>query len=257
VAVSASAELSGRVAVVTGASSGIGEQIARTLAAHGAAVALLARRADRLQAIVKDVTASGGRAASYPVDLADAAATTAVADEIARELGDAGIVVNNAGIMLPTPLGDLNPQDWSHQVELNIGAVNNTLIAFTEQLVRFASTAGVADLVNTASISGRGVFPTFSVYAASKAYVIHLGSNLRAELGPKNVRVTTIQPGIVGTELQSDIADENIRERLAATRDTVEWLTPEDVADVVAYAVSLPARVNLPEIPILPTRQTA
>jgi NADP-dependent 3-hydroxy acid dehydrogenase YdfG len=250
------AELSGRVAVVTGASSGIGEQIARTLAARGASVALLARRENRLRAIVKDITTSGGMATSYPVDLTDASATTAVAGEIARELGDVGILVNNAGIMLPTPLGDLNPQDWSNQVELNIGAVNNTLIAFTEQLVRFAATAGVADLVNTASIAGRGVFPTFSVYAASKAYVIHLGNNLRAELGPRNVRVTTIQPGIVGTELQSHIADENVRTRLAATRDTVEWLTPGDVADVVAYAVGLPARVNLPEIAILPTRQT-
>ena len=253
---SSSAELSGRVAVVTGASSGIGEQIARTFAARGASVALLARREGRLEAIVKDITASGGTAASYPVDLTDAAATTAVAGEIARELGDAGIVVSNAGIMLPTPLGDLNPPDWSRQVELNIGAVNNTLIAFTEQLVRSAAATGVADLVNTASFAGRSVFPTFSVYAASKAYVIHLGNNLRAELGPKNVRVTTMQPGIVGTELQSHIADENVRTRLAATRDTIEWLIPQDIADVVAYAVGLPARVNLPEITVLPTRQT-
>jgi NADP-dependent 3-hydroxy acid dehydrogenase YdfG len=123
--------------------------------------------------------------------------------------------------------------------------------------VRTAAADGVADLVNTASVAGRTLFPTFSVYAASKAYVIHLGNNLRAELGPKDVRVTTIQPGIVGTELQSHIDDENVRGRLAATRDTIEWLTPQDVAEVVAYAVGLPARVNLPEITILPTRQTA
>jgi NADP-dependent 3-hydroxy acid dehydrogenase YdfG len=249
--------LSGRVAVVTGASSGIGEQIARALAARGATVALLARRADRLAAIAQSIQSSGGRARAYAVDVTDAAAVAEVAQDVAARFGDAGIVVNNAGVMLPTPISELDSPNWGHQVELNIGAVNNTVIAFTDQLVRTAAADGVADLVNTASVAGRTLFPTFSVYAASKAYVIHLGNNLRAELGPKDVRVTTIQPGIVGTELQSHIDDENVRGRLAATRDTIEWLTPQDVAEVVAYAVGLPARVNLPEITILPTRQTA
>ena len=251
-----SIELHGRVAVVTGASSGIGEQIARELADSGAAVALLARRADKLESIADGIRRVGGAARAYAIDVTDAVAMTAIAQTIADDLGAIGIVVNNAGIMLPTPVTRVAPDDWQRQVALNIGALNNVVVAFVEQLISTAASAGVADLVNTASIAGKQLFPTFSAYAASKAYAIHLGNNLRTELGPKNVRVTTIEPGIVATELQEHIADDAVRRRLSATRETIEWLTPADVARVVIFAVGLPARVNLPEIAILPTRQT-
>jgi len=255
--VSGATALTGRVAVVTGASSGIGEQVARALAARGASVALLARRVDKLNALVGEIEQAGGAARAYPVDVTDLPAVLATARAISSDLGGAGIVVNNAGIMLPTPIASIDPDVWKQQVDLNIGAVNNVVIAFTDQLVAAAAAGGVADLVNTASIAGKHLFPTFSSYAASKAYVIHLGNNLRAELGPKNVRVTTIEPGIVATELQDHIADNSVRERLAGTRETIDWLTPADIASVIAFAVGLPSRVNLSEIAILPTRQTA
>lgn len=247
--------LDGRVAVITGASSGIGEQTARALAARGATVALLARRADRLDAIAKDIRNAGGKATAHAVDVTDSAALAAVAAAIKAELGTAGIVFNNAGIMLPTPISQRREDQWRSQVDLNISALNAVVGAFVDQLIESAQSAGVADLINTASIAGKNVFPTFSVYAASKAYVIHLGNNLRCELGPKDVRVTTIEPGIVDTELQSHIPDQNVRDRLAGTRRTVQWLTPADIAEVVSFAVSLPRHVNLSEIAVLPTRQ--
>ncbi|MEV6171616.1 SDR family oxidoreductase [Streptomyces sp. NPDC051954] len=249
--------LAGRVAVVTGASSGIGEQVARALAREGAHVALLARRAERLEDICTSIEADGGRAAAFPVDVTDAAGLQEAAAQVAETLAPAGIVVNNAGIMLPTPLAELRAADWSRQTELNVGAINNTVLAFGGQLVEAAAAFGVADLVNTASIAGKTLFPTYSAYAASKAYVIHLGRNLRAELGPKQVRVTTVEPGIVDAELQSHIPSDESRSRLASTREQIEWLLPDDVASVVTYAVSLPPRVNLAEISVLPTRQPA
>jgi NADP-dependent 3-hydroxy acid dehydrogenase YdfG len=250
-----SPNLNGRIAVITGASSGIGGQTARALAARGATVALLARRADRLDAIVKDIKNAGGKATAHAVDVTDSAALEAVAAAIKAELGSAGIVFNNAGIMLPTPIAQRRADHWRGQVDLNITALNTVISAFVDQLVESAQSSGVADLINTASIAGKNVFPTFSVYAASKAYVIHLGNNLRCELGPKDVRVTTIEPGIVDTELQSHIPDQNVKDRLAGTRKTVQWLTPADVADVVSFTVSLPRHVNLSEIEVLPTRQ--
>jgi NADP-dependent 3-hydroxy acid dehydrogenase YdfG len=249
--------LDGRVAVITGASSGIGEATARTLAAKGAKVALLARRGDRLASIAEEITADGGTAVAYPVDVTDAHAVKGVAQTIQDELGTVSILFNNAGIMLPAPIEELHEDQWSHQVDLNISALNTVIGAFLSQLVDSARSAGVADLVNTASIAGKNLFPTFAVYSASKAYVIHLSNHLRTELGPQDIRVSAIEPGIVGTELQSHVTDQGATDWLEGSKDTLEWLTAQDVADVVAFTVSLPRRVNLQEIAIMPTRQTA
>lgn len=140
-------------------------------------------------------------------------------------------------------------------MDLNIRGLNHTVRAFVPQLIAAAGSQGVADLINTASIAARTLFPTFSVYAASKAYVTHFGNTLRAELGPRNVRVTTLEPGIVETDLQSHIDDSRVRERLQSTRQTVEWLQPDDIAELVSFVVRLPPRVNLAQIAVLPTQQ--
>jgi len=161
-------KLAGRVAVVTGASSGIGEQTARELARHGASVALLARRRERLEAIAADIAAAGGRAIACCVDVTDAAALAQAAASVRSELGTAGIVFNNAGLMLPTPVASASSEPTDRQVALNIVGFNNTVRVFVEQLISSAAETGVADLVNTASIAAKSVFPTFSVYAASK-----------------------------------------------------------------------------------------
>jgi NADP-dependent 3-hydroxy acid dehydrogenase YdfG len=248
--------LDGRVAVVTGASSGIGQSAAMAFATAGARIALLARRADRLENVRARIEAAGGIAKIYPVDVTDTKALGIVSEQVQRDLGSAGIVFNNAGIMLPTPLGELAGTDSMNQVALNVSALNAVIGAFSGQLLQAAKAYGVADLINTASIAGRNVFPGFPVYAATKAYVVHLSSNLRLEFGPQDVRVTAIEPGIVNTELQSHISDANIRTSLAGTRNSIEWLEPADIAEIAIFASSRPRRVSLPEIPILPTRQT-
>lgn len=250
-------ELAGRVAVVTGASSGIGEHTALALATRDASVALLARRADRLAALAARIRQAGGRAAAFATDVTDAAALAATAAQVRDSFGPAGVVFNNAGMMLPTPVAGTDAAPWDRQVDLNIRGLNHTVRAFVPQLIEAAATQGVADLVNTASIAARTLFPTFSVYAASKAYVTHFGNTLRAELGPRHVRVTTLEPGIVDTELQSHIADDRVRERLQGKRQSVEWLQPEDVAELVCFVARQPVRVNLTQIAVLPTRQAA
>ncbi|WP_250213785.1 SDR family oxidoreductase [Acrocarpospora catenulata] len=247
--------LTGRVAVVTGASSGIGEATAERLAELGATVVMMARRADRLDALVERITKGDGSAVAMAVDVTDTMAVREAAQRVSGELGDADLVFNNAGVMLPAPIEELHIDEWRQQIDLNIGGLMNIIAAFVPQLVRCGTERGVADLINTASITAENIHPNFAVYSATKAYVAHLSRNLRVELGPKNVRVTAIEPGIVGTELQDHVTDEGTLRWLAETRKSVEWLTPEDVAQVVGFIASLPPRVNLQQVTIMPTAQ--
>ncbi len=131
----------------------------------------------------------------------------------------------------------------------------NVIGAFTPQLVKAAGERGVADLINTSSIAAQNIFPNFAVYSATKAYVTHLSRHLRAELGAKNVRVSAIEPGIVATELQSHVTDEGTLSWLESAKETMEWLTPQDIAQTVGFVASLPARANLQQVTIMPTAQ--
>ncbi|MEU0491407.1 SDR family oxidoreductase [Nocardiopsis sp. NPDC006139] len=247
--------LTGRVAVVTGASSGIGEASAEHLAGLGARVVVLARRADRLERLAARIEKDGGQARPLALDVTDAAAVRAAADRVAAESGGADLLFNNAGVMLPAPIEELATGQWRHQIDLNITGLMNVIGAFTPQLVRAAEERGVADLVNTSSIAAQNIFPDFAVYSATKAYVTHLSRHLRAELGAKGVRVSAIEPGIVGTELQSHVTDEGARAWLEGSKETMEWLTPEDIARSVGFLASLPPRVNLQQVTIMPTGQ--
>jgi NADP-dependent 3-hydroxy acid dehydrogenase YdfG len=249
------ATLTGRVAVVTGASSGIGAATAKRLTASGAQVAVLARRADRLETLVKEIEQAGGTALALPVDVTDAAALRAAAERIADELGTVDLLFTNAGVMLPAPVEELPVQQWQHQIDLNITGLMNTIGAFVPQLIAAAAEKGVADLVNTSSIAAQNIFPNFAVYSGTKAYVTHLSRTLRAELGAKDVRVSAIEPGIVGTELQSHVTDAGARDWLDGSKQAMTWLEPEDVAEAVAFLAEQPARVNLQQITIMPTRQ--
>ncbi|MDW6065907.1 SDR family oxidoreductase [Streptomyces sp. FXJ1.4098] len=127
--------------------------------------------------------------------------------------------------------------------------------AFTPQLVKATGERGVADLINTSSIAAQGVFPNFAVYSATKAYVTHLSRHLRVELGPKNVRVSAIEPGIVGTELQNHVTDDGALAWLESSKETAEWLTPQDIAQTIGFIASLPPRANLQQVTIMPTAQ--
>ncbi|RMI34726.1 SDR family oxidoreductase [Streptomyces triticirhizae] len=247
--------LAGRVAVVSGASSGIGAATAEHLAELGARVALLARRVERLDALAARVDAAGGTALPLAVDVTDEAAVQAAAKRVAAELGDADLVLNNAGVMLPSPVEAVATDVWRRQLDLNAGGVLNVVGAFVPQLLRSVDERGVADLVNVSSVAAFGVFARFAVYSGTKAFVSHMSRNLRAELGPRGVRVTALEPGIVGTELQDHVTDENALEWLASTRSQHEWLVPEDIATTVGFLASLPPRVNLQQLTVLPTGQ--
>ncbi|MEU9497279.1 SDR family oxidoreductase [Streptomyces sp. NPDC048196] len=234
---------------------GIGEASAEHLAGLGARVVVLARRAERLDDLVARIEKNGGEALALAVDVTDAAAVQAAADRVASQLGGADLLFNNAGVMLPAPVEELATDQWQRQIDLNITGLMNVIGAFTPQLVAAAGERGVADLVNTSSIAAQNIFPTFAVYSATKAYVTHLSRHLRAELGVKNVRVSALEPGIVGTELQSHVTDAGALEWLEGSKQTMEWLTPQDIAETVGFVASLPPRVNLQQVTIMPTGQ--
>jgi NADP-dependent 3-hydroxy acid dehydrogenase YdfG len=251
------APLTGRVAVITGASSGLGEAAASELAALGATVVALARRADRLADLVAGIGKNGGTAIAIAADVTDPAALQAAADRVQADFGGADLVFNNAGVMLPAPIEQLAVRQWQHQIDLNITGVMNVIAAFTPQLIAAAADKGVADLINTSSIAAQNIFPGFAVYCGTKAYVTHLSKQLRAELGPKNVRVSAIEPGIVGTELQSHVTDDSALQWLEGAAQSMEFLTPQDIARTIGFLAALPPRVNLQQVTIMPTGQVS
>ncbi|AWW43550.1 SDR family oxidoreductase [Streptomyces cadmiisoli] len=247
--------LAGRIAVVTGASSGIGEATARQLAARGAKVALLARRADRLQDLADKIEKTGGTALALSVDVTDADAVGAAAERIRRDLGTVDLLVNNAGVMLPAPVEELRTDQWQRQIDLNITGLMNVFGAFLPQLVAAGTERGVADLVNVSSIAAKNIFPNFAVYSATKAYVTQLSRHLRAELGEKHVRVSAIEPGMTHSELHDHVTDRGVQEWTAGIHDIM--LHSEDIAETIVFTVSLPPRANLQQVTIMPTGQPA
>ncbi|MFC8077631.1 SDR family oxidoreductase [Streptomyces sp. NPDC057307] len=250
-----SRSLDGRVAVITGGSSGIGSATAEHLAELGASVAVIARRADRLDDLVARITKNGGTAIAIAADVTDPEAVQAAADRVEAELGGADLLFNNAGVMLPAPIEERTTELWQRQIDINISGLMHVIGAFVPQLVRAAEERGVADLINTSSIAAQNIFQNFAVYTGTKAYVSHMSRNLRTELGPKNVRVSALEPGLVRTELQSHVTDDGALEWLDGVRESLEWLTPEDVAGAVGYLAGLPARVNFQQLTLMPTGQ--
>lgn len=247
--------LTGRIALVTGASSGIGEATAQQLAAAGATVVATARRADRLQALAERIADSGGTAHAIALDVTDAAAVDAAAQQIADQVGRVDLVFANAGVMLPEPIENLRRDQWEQQIDRNLKGLLYTVGAFVPTLVAAAADGGPADLIMTSSIAGPHLFPNGAVYAATKAFTSHLADNLRIELGPKFVRTTAIEPGIVATELQGHVTHAGVQDWIANAFESIEVLNAADVARVVTFIASQPRHVNLSHVRILPTQQ--
>ena len=235
-----------RVAVVTGASSGIGEATARALAAHGHSVALLARRGERIQALASEL---GNGAIAIEADVTDRDSIVAAADRVQRELGGADILVNNAGVMLTAPFGSDQRAEHRRMVETNLlGAMTATEV-FLDQL----RSNGRGDLVNVSSVAGRVAPAGFAAYAATKWGINGWSEALRQELQP-DVRVIVIEPGAITTELTDHITDPASKQ--ANKTATAEMGIPaQDIADVIAFAVGRPRRVTLNEILVRPTAQ--
>ncbi|MFJ3404993.1 SDR family oxidoreductase [Promicromonospora sp. NPDC090134] len=247
--------LDGRVAVITGASSGIGEATAETFAALGAKVALLARRGDRLDAVVARIQEKGGTAIAVPTDVTDRAQVLAAAERVRDELGGADLVFANAGVQLIASISDLKVEDWDAQIDLNIKGVMNTIQAFLPDLEAAAAAGRTTDLVTTSSIAATRILEKFQVYSGTKAYVSHITRLLRTELGRKNIRVSTVEPGMVDTELPDHVTDPDASALMADLIEQIDVLQSEDVAETVAFLAGLPKHVNLTEITILPTQQ--
>jgi NADP-dependent 3-hydroxy acid dehydrogenase YdfG len=247
--------LAGRLALITGASSGIGEATALRLAAAGATVVLTARREERLDELARRIGEAGGTAHPLPLDVTDASAVGDVARRVAEEVGRVDLVFANAGVMLPEPIENLRRDQWDHQVDLNLKGLLYTVEAFLPALVESAADGAAADLVLTSSVAGAHLFPGFAVYSATKAFVSHLADHMRMELGPKFVRTTAIEPGIVSTELQDHVTDPGVQEWLAGAAESMKLLDPEDIARVVAFIVSQPRHVNLSHVRIMPTEE--
>jgi NADP-dependent 3-hydroxy acid dehydrogenase YdfG len=234
-----------KVAVITGASSGIGEATARALVGAGYRVGLLARRADRISALAAEL---GDDALAIEADVTDRNSLVAAAEGVQSELGGADILVNNAGLMLLGPFSSDQRDDYRRMVETNLlGAITTTEV-FLDQL-----RDGGGDLINISSVAGRTARPANGVYAATKWGINGWSESLRQELQP-DIRVTVIEPGAVATELTSHITHEETRK---ATEAFVQELAirPEDIADVIVFAVSRPRRMTLNEILVRPTGQ--
>jgi NADP-dependent 3-hydroxy acid dehydrogenase YdfG len=242
--------LAGRTAVVTGAASGIGAAIARVLASNGAKVALLARREDRLTELADKIKADGGQAVAVVADITSDASIDAAVRTVHDAFGRVDLVVNNAGVMLPHPIVDGTADEWQRMIDTNVVGVLRVLRAFTDDLVA----DGPADLVNISSVGAHQTFDTYAVYGATKAAVTYLSNSLRGELGPKGVRVTNIEPGMVESELRIHV-NEDAKAFLAEWEKTMQLMTAEELADIVAYVTSRPANVNLRQIVALPTSQ--
>ncbi len=237
----------GRVAVITGASSGIGEATARALAADGYRLALLARRADKIEALAGEL---GEGAIAIEGDVTDRDSIVAAAERVQSELGGADVLVNNAGVMLLARFSSGQKDEMRRMVETNLlGAITATEV-FLDQL----RDGGDGDLVNISSVAGRTARPGSSVYNATKWGMNGWSEALRQELLP-DVRVIIIEPGAVATELTDHITDARVKESTEQFYDDVA-ITSEDVAEVIAFAVGRPRRVSLNEILIRPTAQT-
>jgi len=245
-------ELNGRVAVITGASSGIGEATARALAARGASVALLARRADRVQSLAEELSSAdgGGKALALEADVTDRASIEEAARRVKDELGRVDCLVNNAGVMLLAPFEQGKVDEWKQMIDVNLTGVLETTDVFLEQL-----TDGGGDIVNISSVAGRKGIPNSGAYNATKWGINGWSDALRQELLGKGVRVIVIEPGAVATELPDHISDEDSKKRIEDMGESFDILEAEDIASVIEYAVSVPERVSLSEILIRPTEQ--
>ena len=245
-------ELKGKVALVTGASSGIGAATAKKLAAHGVKVGLAARRLDRLQALAAEIKAAGGDAIALEMDVTDQASVAQGVGDLLDAYGTIDIAFNNAGLMPISDIASLKVHEWHRMVDVNIKGLLNTVAAVLP--VMQARNSG--HMINTSSIAGRKTFAGLGVYCATKHAVAAFSDILRMEVAPKyNIRVTAIQPGAVESELFEHITDAGYRQQMEQLKKQMTFMKADDIADSILYALQAPAHVDVAELFILPTSQ--
>jgi NADP-dependent 3-hydroxy acid dehydrogenase YdfG len=241
--------LAGRVAAITGASSGIGEATALALSRAGATVALGARRRDRLDAVAGRLE---GSSSVHEVDLADEARARAFVEAAHREHGRLDLLVNNAGVMLLGPVSGADLAEWRRMLDVNLWG----LLVCTHAALPLIAESGGGDIVNVSSVAGRRADAGAAVYNMTKFGVHGFSEALRQEALHSDIRVTVVAPGFVETELQGHNRNPMVRQAMERSREEIgEVLRPEDVAEAVLYAVSRPLHVCLNEVLVRPTKQ--
>ena len=248
--------LTGTVALVTGASSGIGEATARALAAAGAAVALVARRRERLEALAAELERDGGRALAIEADITSEHEARDAVERTVLKLGRLDTLINNAGVMLLGPAVGAPLEEWERMVNINALGLLYTTHAALPHLLKAAEDGPrrVADVVNVSSVAGRVARSGSGVYNLTKFGVVAFGESLRQEVTRRHVRVSTVEPGAVETELTDHLRPE-VFEQMKQRFASMERLQSADIADAIAYVVTRPRHVAINEVLIRPTEQ--
>lgn len=245
-------DLSGKIALITGASSGIGAATARKLAKAGVKVGLAARRVERLTALQDEITADGGTALALEMDVTDTQSVEDAVAKLAQNFGPIDILFNNAGLMPLSDIDQFKTDEWHRMVNVNINGVLNVTAAALPHMIKAKS----GHIFNTSSIAGRKVFSGLTIYCATKHAITAFSDGLRMEVGKKhNIRVTCIQPGAVATELYDQISDPTVKAQMEDLRKEMTFLEADDIADTVLYALRAPSHVDLAELFIMPTQQ--
>ena len=245
-------DLSGRVAAITGASSGIGAATAVTLARAGATVSLAARRGDRISELAERIEREGGRALAIETDVTDEAQANAFVTRTKEELGRLDVLVNNAGVMLLGPVVGADTGEWRRMIEVNLLG----LLYCTHAALPILGQQGSGHIINVSSVAGRFANLGSAVYNMTKFGVNGFSEALRQELVPANVKVTVIEPGMVETELLSHNTNPMVVEAAKRFQEEVGTpLTSEDIAEAILYAVGGPERVAINEVLVRPAGQ--
>jgi NADP-dependent 3-hydroxy acid dehydrogenase YdfG len=244
--------LSGKVALVTGASSGIGEGTALALAQAGATVAIAARRADRLEGLVRQVEAAGGKALAIAGDMTVEAEATRAVEQTVERLGRLDILINSAGVMQAGGIENADLDEYRRVFDINLFATLYTCKAAVPHMLK----QGGGDIVTISSLAGRKGGPQTNAYSASKHAVNSMTDAMRQELGGRNIRVCTLMPGATTTEVGDNITDPNWRAAIQAHVAKEGAVLPSEVGETIVYILSLPRRVNISEICIRPTIDT-
>lgn len=244
--------LAGKVALVTGASSGIGEGTALALAQAGATVAVAARRADRLQGLVAKIEAVGGKALALPGDMTvQVEAVRAVEDTVAK-LGRIDILINSAGVMQAGGIENADLDEYRRVFDINLFATLYTCTAAVPHMLK----QGAGDIVTISSLAGRKGGPQTNAYSASKHAVNSMTDAMRQEFGGRNIRVCTLMPGATTTEVGDNISDPNWRAAIQAHVSKDGAVLPSEIGETIVFILSLPRRVNISEICVRPTIDT-
>lgn len=245
-----SENITGKVVVITGASSGLGEATARMLGEQGAVLVLGARRLDRLRALVEEINGKGGQASALQTDVTDRTQVQALVDHAVQAHGRLDVIINNAGIMPQSLLENLKVDEWDRMIDVNIKGVLYGVAAALPQMKKQKS----GHIINVSSVGGHRVGPGSSVYAATKFAVRALSEGLRQEVKPYHLRTTIISPGAVDTELPGTITDEAVGQNVGRFYQEVA-IPADSFARAVVFAMSQPDEVDINEILYRPTAQ--